>query len=169
MDRENAKITKAGIALALVFLVLVSVFPGGAAIEIINGLFVGVAVVVYLTFRHVTVDTLLGRGEYKGAQQMALALAIMWVGLAIRTAQSIAYRSTDNAAWILDLPFGALATYLFTISGVMMVTAPNLGDGRKGYFHGQSKSRIIAAVVVGIIVAGFVAWFQRVSMSPLAR
>lgn len=155
---KNARIIRNGLLLAALFLFLTVAFPGGAAMEIMNGAITGVGIVIYMTFRHVTFDVLRGRGPYARAQQMALGIAIMWVGANLRTLQSIYFRATNDMA-VFDLPIGALVTYLFVIAGVMQATAPGLG---KGFLHGQSKTRIASASVIGTVVALGVIWLQRV-------
>jgi len=153
----SRKIISVGVLLAALFAFMLYVFPGGAAVEIMNGAIIGVGVVIFLTFRALTWDTLRGRGQYARAQQMALGLAIMWLGVNLRTLQSISYRITNDPE-VLNSGLGAFITLMFIVAGMLQATAPGLG---KGLLHGQSKSRVAAAVVIGCLVTWGVIWLQR--------
>lgn len=160
MKRAVNPITEAGVLLSAVFIALVYFFPQGQIHEIMNGIFVAVAVIVALVFRKVTVDTILGRGEYGRAQRMALGLALLWLAFNIRTLQSIVYRATDNAQWLIDLPTGALVTYLAIIAGWLQATSPGFRV-EPGYLHGQSRTWLVFAVSLGVFVGVGVIWLQR--------
>lgn len=163
MEHAINPITKTGALLAAIFVALVWLLPNGAIHEVLNGVFVAMATVVALVFRRITIDTVLGRGEYKRAQRMALGLALLWLAFNIRAAQSILFRATDNASWVLDLPTGALITYLAIISGWLQITSPGF-KMQPGYLHGQSQAWIAFAVLLGLTVGTGVIWLQRGSM-----
>lgn len=163
MKRAINPITKTGIALAALFVFLYWLFPNGAIHEIMNGAFVAVAIVVTLVFHKVTINTILGRGDYHRAQRMAIGLTLLWIAFNIRVLQSIFYRATDNAVWVLDLPTGALVTYIAIIGGYMQATSPGFKMGN-GYLHGQSKSWLVFAIVLGLVVGGGMIWLQRSSV-----
>lgn len=156
-------VTSAGLALACLFILLIYLFPNGAAHEVLNGVFVGFAFVVFLVFRRITIDTVLGRGEYRRAQRMALGLALLWTAFNLRTLQSILYRATDNAKWVLDLPTGAAVTFIAIIAAYLQITSPGFRM-EPGYLHGQSRAWIAFAMLLGCLVAGGVIWLQRVSI-----
>lgn len=147
---------------ALIFGALFLLFPKGEMHEVLNGVYVGVAVVIFLVFRKVTFDTLFGRGEYRRAQRMALGIALLWTAFNLRTLISILYRATDNQEWILDLPLGALVTYTAIIAGWLQITSPGFGVS-PGYIHGQSRAWIWFSILVSIVVGGGVIWLQRAS------
>lgn len=159
-------IIKAGLALALIFAGLVTFFPNGDAHEILNGVFIGVGLMVYMTFSRVTWQTLLGRGPYRRGQLIALSLAIIWLAATIRVLLSIAYRASNESAWLLNLPFSALMTYLFIVAGVIQIIAPSVGQtGDEGRFmHGHSVGWIWFAAASGVTAATVVIWLQRSSM-----
>lgn len=150
------------IVFALIFLALVLLFPNGESHEVLNGIYVAVAFVIFLVFRKVTLDTLLGKGEYKRAQRMALGLTLLWFAFNLRTLQSILYRATSNEQWILDLPLGALVTYLAIIAGYLQITSPGFGM-HQGYVHKQGRLWIGFAAILGAIVGFGVIWLQRAS------
>lgn len=152
----TAKIIKIGLLLVALFLFLVYVFPGGAAIEIMNGAITGVGVVIFLTFRNLTWETIRGKGQYARAQQMALGLALMWTAVNLRTAQSVWYRATEDIA-VLNTAVGAAITYMFLIAGIMQATAPGFG---RGFLHGQSRVRVGSAMFLGAVVCVGVIWLQ---------
>lgn len=169
MKRAINPITKTGIALTALFALLYWLFPNGAIHEIMNGAFIAVAIVVTLVFHKVTTNTILGRGDYHRAQRMALGLTLLWIAFNIRVIQSIVYRATDNAVWLLDLPTGALVTYIAIIGGYMQATSPGFKMGT-GYLHGQSRAWLAFAVCLGVVVGGGVIWLQRSSvLSALLR
>lgn len=158
--RESRKIIKGAAVLALGFIALVLAFPNGEAHEILNGIFVGVAILIGVLYRNITIDTVLGRGEYKRAQRMALSLALMWFALNIRVFQSILYRSSDQQAWILNLPLTPLVTYLVIIAGYLQVTSPNFKQGGSS-MHGQSRYVVAVAATAGLLTAAGAIWLQR--------
>ena len=157
----------AGVLLSIAFIALIYLFPNGAAHEILNGIFVGVAVVVCLVFWRVTLDTVSGRGEYHRAQRMALGITLLWVAFNLRTFQSILYRATDNAQWVLDLPTSAAVTFIAIIAGYLQITSPGFRM-QPGYVHGHSRARLAFAVILGTVVAGGVIWLQHASILSLA-
>ncbi len=159
------KIISAGLALGLFFVAFIYLFPGGAAIEILNAVFIGIAVSIAMLFRNVTIATILGRSEYKRAQRMALGLTVMWIGANLRTLQSILYRSLDDGQWLLNLPLGALITYLFIIGGYLQMTSPGFKSSSK-FLHGMSRVRVAWAIVLSILTAAVLIWLQRSSILP---
>lgn len=155
---------KAGIVLLAAFSVLAYLFPDGQLHEILNGMFVGVGVVIFMTFRKLTFDTLLGRGEFARAQRMALGIALLWIAFNIRTLQSIVYRATNEQQWILNLPVGAFVTLLAIVAGYLQVTSPGFKPNQRGFLHGQPLDRVILAAIIGLAVGAAVIWFQSKSL-----
>jgi hypothetical protein len=162
--KESRKLVKDGLSLALVFVVFIKAFPEGAAHEILNGIFVGMAVLIAVLYRNITIDTIMGRGEYGRAQRMALSLAILWAALNLRTLQSILYRSSDQQPWILNLPITPLVTYLVIIAGYLQLTSPNFKQNTARRMHGQSKTTVAVAATLGFITAAGMIWLQRNSI-----
>lgn len=152
-----ADIIKAALIVVAAFAVLAFLWPGDAIIELFNGMFLGVFVVVAWVFGPVTWATIRGQGVYGRAQQMALALAIGWAAALIRVFQSMVYRAT-NEQWVLDLPTTAFVTMLLIISGVLQATAPGF---QNGYIHGRDKRILSIAIVCGIVIGGLAIWLQR--------
>lgn len=152
-----ADIIKAALIVVAAFAVLAFLWPGDAIIELFNGMFLGVFVVVAWVFGPVTWATIRGQGVYGRAQQMALALAIGWVAALIRVLHSMLYRAT-NEAWVLDLPTTAFVTLLLIISGVLQATAPGF---QNGYIHGRDRHIMYIAMSFGIAIGGLAIWLQR--------
>lgn len=152
-----ADIIKAALIVVAAFAVLAFMWPGDVIIELFNGMFLGVFVVVAWVFGPVTWATIRGKGVYGRAQQMALALAIGWAAALIRVFQSMLYRAT-NKQWVLDLPTTAFVTLLLIISGVMQATAPGFHDGM---MHGRDKRILSIAIVFGVVIGGLSIWLQR--------
>lgn len=152
-----ADIIKAALIVVAAFAVLAFLWPGDAIIELFNGMFLGVFVVVAWVFGPVTWATIRGHGVYGRAQQMALALAIGWVAALIRVLHSMLYRAT-NEAWVLDLPTTAFVTLLLIISGVLQATAPGF---QNGYIHGRDRHIMYIAMSFGIAIGGLAIWLQR--------
>lgn len=157
------KIISTSVVLALIFVLVIVAFPGGSAIEVLNAVFVGVAVSIGFLYRNVTIDTILGRSEYKRAQRMALGLAIMWLAANLRTAHSILYRSLGEPQWLLNMPTTALITYLFIISGYLQITSPGFKSSER-FLHGMGRGRVALALSISIITAGVLVWLQQSSI-----
>lgn len=162
MEPHKSPGISALVTFALIFGALIFLFPNGEAHEVLNGVYVGIALVIFLVFRRVTFDTLLGRGEYRRAQRMALGLALLWIAFNLRTLASILYRATNNQQWVLDLPLGALVTYIAILAGYLQITSPGFGM-EPGYIHGQSRRWIVFSFAVSILVGFGVIWLQRAS------
>lgn len=152
-----ADIIKAAAFIVAVFAVTAFLWPGDVIIELFNGVFLGVFVVVAWVFGPVTWATIRGKGVYGRAQQMALALAIGWAAALIRVLHSMLYRAT-NEAWVLDLPTTAFVTLLLIISGVLQATAPGF---QNGYIHGRDRRIMYIAMSFGIAIGGLAIWLQK--------
>lgn len=162
MNTPKSPGISAALVFALIFGALIFLFPNGEAHEVLNGVYVGTAFVVFLVFHRVTFDTLLGRGEYRRAQRMALGLTLLWIAFNLRTLASILYRATNNSQWVLDLPLGALVTYIAIIAGWLQITSPGFGM-HPGYIHGQSRTWIVFSFAVSLLIGFGVIWLQRAS------
>jgi hypothetical protein len=141
----------------LAYAILYVSLPLRVIATIFNSMFVGVGFSVLCLYWPLTRQILLGRGEYKRAQQMALALVLLWAAILLdrsfATSAMFIYPPRD----MLHLNIEAFVSYIGTVSGCLHMTAPGLNDK---YMHRQSTTQTCIALAAGAALGGLLLWLR---------
>jgi hypothetical protein len=142
---------------ALVFWLMASLIPLDPLIVILNGVYAGCMAAVAVAYWKLLVNAVLGVRPYDRVRQMTISFVLCWIALSGSVFISIYFRSAGmppSNATLMTAAFRVVAI----VAAVLQVTAPDFG---LGIFHGRERKTLWTGLLVGLIVALFVAYAQQ--------
>jgi hypothetical protein len=146
----------AAVAALGVYLLLASLMSTDLLVEVMNGLFLGMAVVVTVVFFPL-IKRALAQREFDRVAQLTVGIVLSWVSMLLS-------RSVNTYGKIFDVPgkaagswLVAVAAYLAILSGILHITAPGMVDDRLKY----NKGFLALAAALGAVAAAVAIWLQR--------
>lgn len=152
--RLNRVILSTGAAVAL-FAALSAATPLPEMIILFNGIFAGTMAAIAVAYWRLLLNAVLGIRPYDRVRQMALGFALCWLAYVLGVSVSIYLRSAG--ADVNSSLLTAASRYVASIAAILQVTAPDFG---LGLFYGRDRKMLVAGVVVGVAVAGFMIFAQ---------
>lgn len=145
-----------GVALSLaVFFGLYAALPARTMLILMNGLFTGAMVGVFVTFSQLLWSVIAGHRPYDRVRQMTLGMATHWIATSLLIGSSI---------WMVSASYGTESTlagllgrYLAVVAATLKVTAPDLG---LGVFYGRDRKLLYFGLFLGAMAAILVIVFQ---------
>lgn len=137
-----------GLATVCGFFLLLASIPLSDLIVILNGVFIGAAFAIMVTYWKLLWFALLGVRPYDRVRQMTLGFFLCWIAFALTVSASVWLRSANYGVNSTILAAAALYTAIF--AAVLQVTAPDFGFG---IFYGRDRKALWTGVVGGLLLA----------------
>jgi len=120
----------------------------------LNGLLVGTAVAIAVSYGLIFLDAIFSR-PYDRVRQMTLGVLVVWIAIGLAVGGSIYTKMADipnqNTVMVAASRLAAI------IAAILQVTAPDFG---RGFLHGRDRKVLAGGMVVGLAVALFVIYGQ---------
>lgn len=161
------ELVKGAVIAALGYGLLALIVSPNTIIELLNGVFLGVLVMVVAIYWRMGWDALCGNEPYERSHRFAVGVALLWLSYAGFRTISVLIHSFEEWDWLRNSHFIGVFMMMAILAGIMQVTAPGLHSGREPpddqeYIHGRDKPTLLAAMLLGLIVALIAYGFQRV-------
>lgn len=163
MMRRFTKNVSAWITIGTIlsFFLMYSVTTHDQAVEIANGLVLGVGVAIMLTWFLPAMESMrTNRGTGAGL----LSMAIFGVGVALTVHRIWAYtlRWLDRPEWLLNSIFAPGAAWILGVAGVMILLAPGTQEGEIPL---RNYVWFVFAGVIGALVSGISIGFSLANLT----
>lgn len=121
----------------LLFLMLAFTVPTENLIELLNGLFLGLALLVGIVWGPGLVKTLISRGPIDRVKLLAGGIGCVWLSVIFQRVLSFTYRYFGRPDGWTDHPAWAFAIWLAMMGAVYHITAS--GTDEKGKFNDPER------------------------------
>lgn len=113
---------------------------------LLNGVFVGTLIAIFVTYWTLIWNAFLGVGYYDRVRQMILGFALCWIALILSVLVGINIRVSGGA--INSNYFIAASRYAAIIAAMLQVSAPDFGYG---WFYGKERKALWVGIAIGSV------------------
>lgn len=134
----------------VLFYLLTLAVPAPILIEAFNGLLLGAAVAIVISWTPAALGAIRdGAGD--GGQQLNLAIWATWTAIMVQRLWAIAYRWVGAPSWMMSSYMNAFVIYTVLVAGILYLTAAGTADGRVPI---RNWTTVLVSVAAGALVAG---------------
>jgi hypothetical protein len=109
-------------ALAALFMLLVFLIEPRQLIDILNGVFLGVAIAVTMVYGPLLFHTL-KHSTFDRVSQLSVGISVLWFAAVLSRAYSAYYRYMGGGDTMLNSPVVSAVSYLCIVAGILFITA----------------------------------------------
>lgn len=154
---ENRFFQFTAVALA-VFLTLLNLMPTPRFVELMNSIFIFVAVAFGIVLAPGIWRAVIKR-DFDRASQAAVGIVCLMLSIVVSRIGNVAGRILGDFDRVANSPLIAVAVYLAIIGSLLLVTAPGMVEGKWRYNRGL----VIGAITAGLVMA-VVVYFAQISV-----
>lgn len=130
--------------------------PTPVLIELLNGLFLGLAFSVSVVFAPLLWRAIKVK-RFDRVAQLTVGIILTWISLALSRLASVVGVIVDRPGSMVGSHIVGLAAYLAVLGGILHITAPGMFEDRLQYNRGI----LVFAFVVGLGIAAATIFLQR--------
>lgn len=140
------------------YALLYALMPMSLLIEVLNGLFLGVAVAVIAVYSPLLMRAFKAK-EFDRVSQFAVGITCIGISSVMNRAVNAFGRIFDAEYNILNSPWVGLSAFVAIIGGILFITAPGMESGKLAY----NKKHVAWGLLAGSVVAAVMIYLQQVS------
>lgn len=145
--RRISRVIIGAVVLTGVFLALCLLLSASTLTILLNGVFVGTLVGIFITYWALIWNAIRGVDHYDRVRQMILGFALCWIAVVLSVLVGINIRINGdpiNSNYLI-----AASRYAAIIAAILQVSAPDFGYG---WFYGRERKTLWAGAVIGSVV-----------------